>query len=115
MLPINSNEVNLAKYKGTIHRCPACNFSDKAKHDAVLAERLSLGKACHICFGRGFVADCLNCEATGMYKGSAAAFGGGDHLHASVCNYCGGNGLFPVNKPADWKDEEIVADSPVAV
>jgi DnaJ-class molecular chaperone len=109
MLPINDNTLNLAKYKGRIHRCPHCNFSNQSRTDALKMEMLTLGKACATCMGRGFVADCLNCEATGMYKGSAAAFGGGDHMHASTCNYCGGTGMFAVNQPENWKDEPPVA------
>lgn len=123
MLPVNDNTMHLERYRGTVRRCPHCNLSSRSKDksDAIAADRMALGRACGTCLGRGFVADCLNCEATGMYKGSAAAFGGGDHLHASTCNYCGGTGMFAVNRPADWKDEppapaeESVAPAPAAV
>lgn len=101
MLPINDNSIKLDRYKGKVRRCPHCT-PERILNDPQ-------GRACLTCLNRGFVADCLNCEATGMYKGSAAAFGGGDHLHASTCNYCGGKGVFPVNKPTDWKDDPTAA------
>jgi len=108
MLPINDNSIDLSKYRGRIQRCPDCTISNRTKEqaDAVRAERVTLGRACTTCLGHGFVAVCTNCNGTGIYKGSAVAFGGGDNPHQSACNPCGASGYFAVRRPADWKDDE---------
>jgi hypothetical protein len=123
MLPINDNSLDLSRYRGKITRCPVCQPVNKSKEqtDAVRMERITLGKACLVCLGRGFVAICKNCGGDGIYKGSASAFGGGDVPHHSTCNPCSGTGMFAVNQPADWKDDtpvaaqEVVAPAPAAV
>jgi hypothetical protein len=113
MLPVNDNTINLARYKGRVLRCPHCAIKNTAKVDAVVFERLSMGKSCPICFNQGFVAECVNCQSTGIYKGSAVAFGGSDTPHQSTCNACGGNGYFAVKQPADWTDDPAPTTSTV--
>ena len=125
MLHINDNTLDLSKYRGRIKRCPVCTPANasKATVDSIQIERLTLGKACSVCLGRGFVAECRNCGASGIYKGSAISFGGGDVPHQSTCNPCSGTGFFAVNRPANWSDDtpetaaskEVVASVPVAV
>lgn len=115
MLPINSNTIDLSKYRGTITRCPHCSFAAKPNADSIVAERITLGKACATCLGHGFVARCINCDGTGLFKGSAMAFGGGDVPHTSACNYCGASGYFAVRQPANWVDEEVLAPVAAAV
>jgi len=103
--PINSNSIDLKKYKSsTIRPCPHCR-----PETAIIDPQ---APACKTCMGFNFVQDCLNCGGDGMYKGSAAAFGGGDVLHASTCNHCGGKGMYPARGPAT---EEIVAPTLAAV
>jgi len=97
MLPINDNTINLAKYRGKISRCPHCT-PERLLNDPN-------GRSCTTCLGHGFVAKCTNCDGTGLYKGSASAFGGGDVPHNSACNVCGATGFFAVRRPADWTDE----------
>lgn len=54
---------------------------------------------CDRCFCRGYVAACLQCNATGMVNEAVA----GSHGRMSVtCPGCGGKKVFGVNKPADW-------------
>jgi hypothetical protein len=122
MLPINDNSINLSKYRGQIKRCPICTPANASKErvDSIQIERLTLGKACSVCLGHGFVAVCKNCSGTGIYQGSAISFGGSDVPHQSACNPCGASGFFAVRKPADWTDEpapeqKSVASIPVAV
>jgi hypothetical protein len=103
MFPINDNKIDLSKYRGAVRRCPFCT-AQKLLTDPS-------GRTCNVCLGHGFVAGCTNCEGTGIYKGSASAFGGGDVPHNSACNPCGATGFFAVRKPADWKDEVAVAVS----
>jgi hypothetical protein len=120
VLNVNDNTIDLRKYRGKISRCPNCAVKNPAKVDSVIAERLSMGKTCQVCFGHGFVAECTNCGGDGIYKGSAISFGGGDVAHHSACNPCGSVGYFAVKQPVDWKDEvpvvqEVVASVPTAV
>lgn len=121
MLPVNDNTIDLRKYRGAISRCPHCAIKDATKADAVIAERMSMGKSCASCMGHGFIATCTNCGGDGIYKGTSASFGGGDTPFHSACNPCGATGIFAVRKPADWKDEapvpaqEVVATSSAAV
>lgn len=98
MLPINSNTIDLSRYRGAVRRCPFCT-TQKLLTDPS-------GRTCNTCLGRGFVAICTNCSGDGIFKGSASAFGGGDVPHNSACNVCGATGYFAVRKPADWKDED---------
>jgi hypothetical protein len=101
MLSINSNTLDLSKYRGPVRRCPHCTL-EKLLNDPN-------GQTCRSCLGHGFVASCLNCDGTGMFKGSALSFGGsGDVVHMSTCNPCGGTGMFAVRKPADWRDDVTV-------
>jgi RecJ-like exonuclease len=55
--------------------------------------------SCKLCFGRGFVAACTNCDGKGQIQEKMA---GGPGMMKSTCNCCGGQGSFGVNKPADW-------------
>lgn len=54
---------------------------------------------CDRCFCRGYVAECLQCSASGMVSESVA--GGAGKMNAT-CPGCGGKKHFGVNKPADW-------------
>jgi hypothetical protein len=115
MLSINDNTIRLEKYRGAIKRCPHCT-PERILNDP-------LGRGCNTCLGHGFVAVCTNCAGTGIYKGNAIAFGGGDVPHQSACNPCGASGFFAVRKPANWDDnaseaaasKEVVASLPAAV
>jgi hypothetical protein len=55
---------------------------------------------CARCFCRGFVAACLQCNATGQIE--EAVVGGAKGTMLTTCPGCGGTKVFGVNKPADW-------------
>lgn len=54
---------------------------------------------CDRCFCRGYVAACLQCNATGM---TTEAVAGGAGKMQVTCPGCGGKKVFGVNKPAEW-------------
>jgi DnaJ-class molecular chaperone len=102
-MAINDNSLDLSKYRGTVKPCPVCS----SRSDAAKLEALMSAKACKVCFGHGFVAMCINCKGTGMFSGSTV-WDGGRSEHKSTCTPCGGAGMFPVKRPADWVDEQPV-------
>jgi len=110
-MPINDNSLDLSKYRGQVKRCPLCgNRTPNAALDA-----LTSGKSCKLCFGKMFVATCLNCDGTGQFKGRTV-WDGGRSEHTSVCTPCGGSGVFPVKQPADWQDDAATpAGGPVPI
>jgi len=97
--PADPNAMNLSLYKGTIRRCPLCS----TRSQSAVLESLSSGQACRMCLGREFVAECRQCNGTGEYR-QAAVWDGGQSAHTVVCTPCGGKGVYPVRKPADWVD-----------
>jgi hypothetical protein len=107
---INDNTVNLQQYKGAIKPCPLCA---QLTPDAAL-DALTRGRACRLCFDKKWVAVCLNCDGTGQYKGKTV-WDGGRSDHTSTCTPCGGNGVFPANKPATVAIPKSVENAPVTV
>lgn len=98
-MQINSNEMDLSKYRGQIKPCLLCSsLPVSAKLDHV-----SSGVVCKMCLGQLFIAICTNCGGTGKYNGKTV-WDGGMNDHYSTCTPCGGTGVFPVKKPADWKE-----------
>src|ERR1700733_2999795 len=96
-MPINDNSIQIDKYKGPVDPCPLCyHKSPDAALDALMS-----GKACRLCFGKKFIAHCLNCHSTGQHV-AGSVWDGGKTSHTSVCAPCGGTGVFPAPKPADW-------------
>jgi hypothetical protein len=91
---INDNTVNLQQYKGEVKPCPLCSGRTP---DAAL-DALTSGRACKLCFGKQFVAMCLNCDGTGQFRGRTV-WDGGRSEHTSTCTPCGGSGVFPASKP----------------
>lgn len=82
-------------YHGEIRPC-SCGLYE---HPERVGER-----ACRMCFGRGFVAECLRCGGKGMLE---VAVNGTDlslGAMSSTCSPCGGLGVYGVNKPADWEE-----------
>lgn len=98
---------NISQYHGEVRMCD-CGIYE---HPEKQGER-----ACRICFGRGFVAECKSCHGKGKHE---VAVNGGDKslgVMSSTCIPCGGIGLFGVNKPADWEDthpKEIAAQDEI--
>lgn len=96
-MAINDNSFQIDKYKGPVDPCPLCyNKSPNAALDALMS-----GKSCRLCFGKGFIAQCLNCHSTGQHT-AGSVWDGGRSSHTSVCAPCGGTGVFPAPKPAGW-------------
>jgi DnaJ-class molecular chaperone len=93
IIPRDPNKLDLSQFRGPVRRCPLCNIENKLA-----------GRSCKNCLDRGFVAECLNCKTTGLQT-SGTVWDGGRSEHRSTCGPCGGKGYFPVNRPADWKDE----------
>ena len=85
---------DISRYHGIVTKC-TCGIAD---HPENMTER-----ACRLCFGRGFVAECTACEGKGQTDQKMA---GGPGMMKSTCIACGGVGKFGVNKPADWKEPE---------
>lgn len=80
--------MNIKDLHGKIEKC-WCTNSDPAKP-----------MPCSRCFCRGFVAECLQCSATGQIE--EVVVGGAKGTMKSTCPGCGGTKVFGVNKPADW-------------
>jgi hypothetical protein len=105
-MQVNSNAMNLADYRSEIKPCPMCSSrTPSAAMDIALS-----GKVCKLCLGQGFIAMCKNCNGTGIYRGRTV-WDGGRNEHSSTCTPCGGSGVFPVKKPADWKDPVMAKDA----
>jgi len=83
---------SISQYHGVVRPC-SCGLYE---HPEGNNER-----ACRICMGRGFVAECLACEGKGMLLQKMA---GGPGTHTATCSMCGGATCFGVNKPADWEE-----------
>lgn len=86
----------IKKYHGQVRLCTC----DTYRHPEKLGER-----ACHFCYGHGFVAECTACDGKGSIdvpvNGGDASLG----VMSSTCIKCGSNGCYGVKKPADWVDE----------
>jgi DnaJ-class molecular chaperone len=81
---------SIAVYHGFVKKC-SCGIAD---HPEKQGER-----ACRLCFGRGFVAECMACDGKGRVEQKMA---GGPGMMSATCTPCGGVGVFAVNKPKDW-------------
>jgi len=81
---------DVSQYHGAVHVCPMCKISE-----GVITN-------CDHCKGRGFVADCTNCNATGQTTVPVAGAASG--TMSSTCAPCAGKGVFGVNRPADWTE-----------
>ncbi len=90
---------NIQQFHGVVSKC-SCGLAD---HPEGTGER-----ACKICFGRAFVAECTACDGHGQTTQKMA---GGPGFMSATCICCGGTGKFGVNKPADW-DETHPAATP---
>lgn len=89
---------NISRFHGQVRKC-SCGLADQPAQQNL--------QACRICFGRGFVAECLGCDGKGQ---CIASVNGSDPTLGtmkSTCNACGGVGSFAVPKPADWADESV--------
>ena len=75
---------------GKISKC-YCTNADPAKP-----------MPCNRCYCRGFVADCLHCNATGMIQEPVA--GGAKGVMSVTCPSCGGTKVYGVPKPKDWDE-----------
>jgi len=91
---------NIQQFHGAVSKC-SCGIAD---HPEGTGQR-----ACAICFGRGFVAECLACEGKGQISQKMA---GGPGMMSATCSSCGGIGKFGVNRPADWVDEPAAVPEP---
>jgi len=100
---VNDNTINLSKFRGPVRPCPMCRPGD---------ELLRGMQSCRLCLGNRFVAKCLNCDGTGMYSGRSP-WDGGRSEQSSTCDKCGGQGVFPAKRPADWPDEEVASAAAV--
>jgi hypothetical protein len=80
--------MKISDLHGKVEKC-WCTNSDPAKP-----------MPCQRCFCRGYVAGCLQCNATGQIEEAVA--GGAKGTMAVTCPGCGGTKVFGVNKPADW-------------
>ena len=84
--------MSMQKYHGEISKC-SCGIADAPEKQGE--------RACRLCFGRGFVASCRECDGKGQVEQKMA---GGPGTMKSTCIPCGGAGLFAVPKPADWAE-----------
>lgn len=84
---------NISDYHGEVSICGCGIYEHPEKQGE---------KACKFCFGRGFVAQCLNCDGKGQIEEKMA---GGPGKMKSTCLACGGVGSFGVNKPEYWDDQ----------
>lgn len=98
----------IQQYHGEIRPC-SCGAYD-AKTGKVNPEH-SGQRACSLCFGRGFVAECKKCAGLGQLSENMA---GGPGTMKSTCIACGGTGSFATNKPEGWQDEPVAEAAEVA-
>jgi hypothetical protein len=92
---------DLSKLKGPATICRMCkNFTLP----------LPLRTYCKFCLTSGWVSLCLPCNGSG--KIGAQDAWGGNSLHRSTCNTCGGVGLIPARAPAESATEEGVVTMP---
>ena len=74
---------NLIDYHGPVSKCTMC------------LPAINIHKQfCGTCFGRGYVALCLNCDGKGK---TTVPVGGSIGTMDSTCTYCGGKGVFPAS------------------
>jgi len=83
---------SISRFHGPVSPC-GCGMYE---HPEKQSER-----ACRLCMGRAFVAECLSCEGKGSVMQNMA---GGPGTHTATCSACGGQGSYGVNKPDDWSD-----------
>lgn len=93
------NAINLSQYKGCISPCIYCK-----------PEETLLGRACTWCLSHGYLAHCLNCNGSGKVT-AGSVWDGGRSQYTSVCNPCGGKGVFPARE-ADYLHQQSAADNP---
>lgn len=75
---------DLTKYYGDIRKCEMCL-------PAVNIHR----QFCTWCYGRGYLATCLNCDGKGKRR---VPVGGSIGEMDSTCDLCGGKGTFPASE-----------------
>ena len=90
----------IAAFYGEVQVCNACSNSK--------GEPMS----CASCFSRGYLARCTACNGTGQTEIPVAGAGSGKMK--SACGACGAKGFFGVNRPADWKEPEVVEEKSLA-
>jgi hypothetical protein len=97
----------IQQYHGFVSKC-TCDIYDHPEKQT--------DRACRMCFGRGFVAECKACGGKGKNEvpvnGSDKSLG----VMASTCSPCGGIGVYGVPKPADWDEthpKEVAAEEAV--
>lgn len=91
----------LSDFYGEIRKCDFCKIADGATPEG----------SCKHCFGRGYLAKCMNCDGAGQKEEPMA---GGPGSMKSTCGPCGGTGAFGVQKPDYWdadqeKKQEVTA------
>jgi len=75
---------SLTKYYGEVRKCEMC------------LPKLNIhSQFCTWCFGRGYLATCLNCDGKGKLR---VPVGGSIGEMDSTCTYCGGKGVFPASE-----------------
>jgi len=89
-MPVNDNYVNVASYRGPVHKCEHCA-------NATLP--LPLRSFCKFCLTNGYIAQCLKCDGTGSIQGIAPWDRASEHH--STCDICGGVGVLPAREPVD--------------
>src|SRR5207302_4541745 len=89
-MAINDNYVNVASYRGPVHKCEHCA-------NATLP--LPLRSFCKFCLTNGYIAQCLKCDGTGSIQGIAPWDRASEHH--STCDICGGVGVLPAREPMD--------------
>jgi hypothetical protein len=78
--------MKLTDYHGPVSKCTMC------------LPAVNIHKQfCQTCFGRGYVALCLNCDGKGKTR---VAVSGSIGEMDSTCNLCGGKGTFPASEAA---------------
>lgn len=75
---------DLTKYYGVVRKCEMC-----------LPKVNVHGNFCSWCFGRGYLATCLNCDGKGKLTVPVAGSVG---EMESTCTLCGGKGTFPASE-----------------
>ena len=100
-MSINDNHINVAKYRGPVTKCPHCS-------NATLPGPLQT--FCKFCFTRGYIAQCLKCDGSGMI--SAKDPWGSNSDQGSTCDICGGAGCLPSPKPEEIPTPILGAQGP---
>lgn len=87
----------ISDFYGKVSRCRCTNHDPETP------------MPCPDCFCRGYVAQCLRCMGSGMFKEPVAGAKGEMQV---TCGICGGKGKYGVNKPKDW---DVLNPPPVPV